>query len=131
MRASSVRSNISDIALCMQLTDPTAQARVVYGPKYPDGSTFDVVTSSPKYLLRHRFLGLTTGHVSWVVVYPKTKPYSAGTVVSAEWEPVLQSSVDLSLNSTLNELLSQLRRKLDSVMGKWRSSNNILTALLR
>ncbi|KAI4646131.1 uncharacterized protein J4E79_010640 [Alternaria viburni] len=82
-----------------------SHARVIYGPKYPAGSVFDVVTSC-EYL----------STVSHVVVYPKTKPYSAGEVVSAEHKVVLFSQKLSRVEETYHNLLQHLRSKIAAAL---------------
>ncbi|KAI4646130.1 uncharacterized protein J4E79_010639 [Alternaria viburni] len=84
LRASYVRPNEIDDSLFIQLIYLKAQARAIYGPKYPHGSIFDVIYSSD-----------TTGDgvVSWVIVYPQPNAadWKTGKAVSNDWIPVLKS----------------------------------------
>jgi hypothetical protein len=94
----------------MILTLPTAHIRVVYGPKYPAGSVFDVVYSIPEQNLNQ-----FTAHV---VVYPKTKPFSAGEAVSGECVEFLRSQEHDSIWGAYGELIRYLTRtKIRSVLG--------------
>jgi len=84
-----------------------AHARVIYGPKYPTGSVFDVVTS-------YEELGL----VSHVIVYPKTKPYSSAEVVSDKCKGVLDSQAFRRVEETYDDLLQYLRTKMAAALSK-------------
>ncbi|KAI4917438.1 hypothetical protein J4E85_009957 [Alternaria conjuncta] len=61
-------------------------SRAIYGPKYPYGSTFDVIYSSES-------MGDGDGVVSWLIVYPQPDAavWKTGKAVSNDWIPVLKS----------------------------------------
>ncbi|KAI4614831.1 hypothetical protein J4E80_006335 [Alternaria sp. BMP 0032] len=63
-----------------------SQARAIYGPKYPHGSTFDVIYSSES-------MHDGDGVVSWLIVYPQPDAavWKTGKAVSNDWIPVLKS----------------------------------------
>ncbi|KAH8629511.1 hypothetical protein IG631_16768 [Alternaria alternata] len=94
----------------MVLTPPTAQVRVVYGPKYPAGSVFDVVYSAQ--------VKNPTQYTSHVVVYPETKPFSAGEVVSGECVEILRSREHGEIWATYSHLIHYLgHTKIRGVLG--------------
>ena len=68
----------------MQLTYSKAQARAIYGPKYPYGSTFDVIYSCN---------ARKDCCVSWLIVYPQPDAavVKIEKAVSNDWVPVLKS----------------------------------------
>ena len=84
MRAYCVSLNASNVSYFLQLTYSKAQARAIYGPKYPHGSTFDVIYSSES---------MSDGVVSWIIVYPQPDAavWKTGKAVSNDWIPVLKS----------------------------------------
>ncbi|KAI4616438.1 uncharacterized protein J4E87_008704 [Alternaria ethzedia] len=92
-----------------QLTYLKAQARAIYGPKYPHGSTFDVIYSGD--ILAGNDL------VAWLIVYPMpdNAAFKTGKVVSNEWTPVLKSrriskkGTGSTLQREYQELLGKLR----------------------
>jgi len=72
------------VYLVLELIYLKAQARAIYGPKYPHGSTFDIIYSSDTR---------GDGVVSWVIVYPQpdAAAWKNGKAVSDDWIPVLKS----------------------------------------
>ncbi|KAI4673456.1 uncharacterized protein J4E84_011039 [Alternaria hordeiaustralica] len=93
-----------------------SQARAIYGPKYPHGSTFDVIYSSK----------ISTGKnlVVWLIVYPMPDiaAFRPGKAVSNEWTPVLKSrridekGTGSTLQRGYQDLLGELRNMMVETM---------------
>jgi len=83
-RAYCVSLNATNLSFSLQLTYSKAQARAIYGPKYPYGSTFDVIYSCNDQ---------NDYCVSWLIVYPQPDVAVVKTekAVSNDWIPVLKS----------------------------------------
>ena len=81
---------------------------MVYGDNYPAGSVFYAIstTQDPSRCISH------------VVVYPKTKPYAAGEVVSGKCTVVASSIETVSVESGYKFLLERLRRMAHKVLRK-------------
>ena len=92
-----------------QLTYLKAQARAIYGPKYPYGPTFDVIYSSE--------ISASKDLVAWLIVYPMpdNATFKSGKAVSNEWTPVLKSR-RISKKGTG----STLQRGYQDLLGKLR-----------
>ncbi|KAI4695589.1 hypothetical protein J4E81_005915 [Alternaria sp. BMP 2799] len=98
------------------MKDVMAQARAIYGPKYPHGSTFDVIYSSK----------ISTGKnlVVWLIVYPMPDiaAFKTGKAVSNEWAPVLKSrridekGTGSTLQRGYQDLLGELRNMMVETM---------------
>jgi len=100
----------------MQLTCSKAQARAIYGPKYPYGSTFDVIYSGD--------ISAGKDLVAWLIVYPMpdNAAFKTGKAVSNEWTPVLKSrcigkkGTASTLQRGYQDLLAKLRIMMAETM---------------
>ena len=89
---------------------PTAHVRAIHGPEYPRGTVFDVVTGWDNVCCSH--------FICYVIVYPETKPFKAGEVVSADWSPIMASDRAGTVNQAYQDILNKLRIEMQKVMGK-------------
>ncbi|KAI4638045.1 hypothetical protein J4E93_010513 [Alternaria ventricosa] len=104
------------MSLSMQLTYSKAQARAIYGPRYPHGSTVNVIYSSEKYADRDL--------VAWLIVYPMpdNAAFKTGKTVSNEWTPILKSrrigekGTCSTLQRGYQDLLGKLRNMMVETM---------------
>ncbi|KAI4614830.1 hypothetical protein J4E80_006334 [Alternaria sp. BMP 0032] len=86
-----------------------SHVRAIHGPIYSRGTVFDVVTGWDNVCCS-RF-------ICYVIVYPETKPFKAGEVVSADWSPIMASDRADTVNQAYQDILNKLRIEMQKVMG--------------